>query len=140
MATDSLDVGARRVGCLAGPTPWPSGAGCLISAVLGWFALLILVPTAGTVAAGRRRRAAAVLEVAGLGRVRTAFGLTLGITALATVVNTVFGSRGAGPGPAAVLGQALVDGMVDLPFAVSPIIAGLMLIISLGRRAGWDAG
>ena len=66
-----------------------------------------------------------------------AFGLTLGITALATVVNTVFGVA-----LALVLvrqrfwGRALADGLVDLPFAVSPIVAGLMLVVLYGPE-GW---
>jgi sulfate transport system permease protein len=66
-----------------------------------------------------------------------AFGLTLGITALATVVNTVFGLA-----LALVLvrqrfwGRALLDGVVDLPFAVSPVVAGLMLILLYGPD-GW---
>ena len=33
-------------------------------------------------------------------------------------------------------GRALADGLVDLPFAVSPIIAGLMLVIVYGPN-GW---
>ena len=63
--------------------------------------------------------------------------MSLGITALATVVNTVFGI-----GLALVLarqrfwGRVLVDGIVDLPFAVSPIVAGLMLVILYGPD-GW---
>ena len=66
-----------------------------------------------------------------------AFGLTLAITAMATVVNTVFGIA-----MAIVLvrqrfwGRALVDGVVDLPFAVSPIVAGLMLVVLYGPE-GW---
>ena len=74
--------------------------------------------------------------------VRRAFGLTLGITALATVVNTVFGVGARdGAGPAAILGAVhLSTAIVDLPFAVSPVVAGLMLIVLYGPRAGWAAG
>ncbi len=63
--------------------------------------------------------------------------MTLGITALATVVNTVFGIA-----MALVLvrhqfwGRTLLDGIVDLPFAVSPIVAGLMLVVLYGPE-GW---
>ena len=62
-----------------------------------------------------------------------AFALTLRITAIATVFNTVFGVAFA-----LVLvrhrfwGQWLADGLVDLPFAVSPVIAGLVLIVLYG--------
>ena len=64
---------------------------------------------------------------------RRAFGLTLWVTLFATVINTVFGVAFA-----IVLvrhrfwGRTLADGVVDLPFAVSPIIAGLMLVLVYG--------
>ena len=69
--------------------------------------------------------------------VHRAFAMSLGITAIATVVNTVFGVA-----LALVLvrqrfwGRALVDGMVDMPFAISPIVAGLMLVVLYGPD-GW---
>ncbi len=109
----------------------------LITAVLGWFALLILVPSVALlrqVLAGGLRP---FLETLATPEVRRAFGLTLGITALATVVNTIFGVA-----LALVLvrqrfwGRALLDGVVDLPFAVSPVVAGLMLIVLYGPE-GW---
>jgi sulfate transport system permease protein len=76
-------------------------------------------------------------EALAAAEVRRAFGLTLGITALATIINTVFGVAFA-----LVLvrqrfwGRALADGLVDLPFAVSPVVAGLMLVILYGPE-GW---
>ena len=110
---------------------------CLIGLVVAWFAALILVPTlalARTALAGGFRPFWDALMSADA---RRSFGLTLGITALATVVNTLFGLAFS-----LVLvrqrfwGRALADGLVDLPFAVSPIIAGLMLVIVYGPN-GW---
>jgi sulfate transport system permease protein len=116
---------------------WPIGRWLLIAAVLGWFALLILVPGVALlhrVFAGVVRPFLTALATPDLIQ---AFGLTLAITAVATVVNTVFGLA------LAVLlvrhrfwGRALLDGVVDLPFAVSPVVAGLMLIVLYGP-AGW---
>jgi sulfate transport system permease protein len=115
----------------------PIGRWLLIAAVLGWFALLILVPSIALlrqVWAGGMRP---FVETLTTPEVRRAFGLTLGITALATVVNTIFGIA-----IALVLvrqrflGRALLDGVVDLPFAVSPVVAGLMLITLYGPE-GW---
>jgi sulfate transport system permease protein len=109
----------------------------LIAAVLGWFALLILVPSLAllrTVLAGGVRPFALSLTTP---EVRRAFGLTIGITVAATLINTIFGMA-----LALVLvrqrfwGRALLDGVVDLPFAVSPIVAGLMLIMLYGPD-GW---
>ena len=103
----------------AGNRPAFERAGCsgsrvlgrwlLTAAVLAWFAVLILVPDAGPGPAGLPRRPAGRSWTA-LGRpeVQRAFGMTLGITALATVVNTVFGiglalwcwsGSGSGAGP-----------------------------------------
>jgi sulfate transport system permease protein len=63
--------------------------------------------------------------------------VTLIISAVATLVNTVFGLcvawvlvRDRFPG------RQIVNGLVDLPFAVSPVIAGLTLILLFGR-GGW---
>jgi sulfate/thiosulfate transport system permease protein len=109
----------------------------LTGAVLAWFAILILVPTVAltrqALAGGLRPFA----EALGSADVRRAFGLTIGITLLATAVNTVFGVAFA-----VVLvrhqfrGRTLADGLVDLPFAVSPVVAGLMLIVLYGPK-GW---
>jgi sulfate transport system permease protein len=66
-----------------------------------------------------------------------AFKLTLLLSLGATALNTVCGLV-----VAFVLvrddfkGKRLVNGLVDLPFAVSPVIAGLMVIILFGRE-GW---
>jgi sulfate transport system permease protein len=68
-----------------------------------------------------------------------ALELTLLLGLAATALNTVFGVC-----IAWVLvrdrfrGRALLNAMVDLPFAVSPVIAGLMLILLFGR-GGWFA-
>jgi sulfate/thiosulfate transport system permease protein len=63
--------------------------------------------------------------------------LTLIMAVSATVINTVFGLC-----IAWVLvrdkfwGRRILNGLVDMPFAVSPVIAGFMLILLFGR-AGW---
>ena len=114
----------------------PLGRWFLIGAVLGWFALLILVPAAALVrqvlAGGWRPFAGALTEP----EVHRAFGLSIGIAAVSTVINTVFGVAFA-----LVLvrqrfrGRSLVDGLVDLPFAISPVVAGLMLIALFGPES-----
>lgn len=114
---------------------WARGA--LTAAVLAWFALMILAPTfalAQRAFAGGLRPFWEALIAPDL---RRAFGMTLAITAVATVVNTLFGVA-----LAVVLvrhkfwGRTLVDGLVDLPFAVSPVVAGLMLLVLYGSQ-GW---
>ena len=68
-----------------------------------------------------------------------ALQLTVLLAVVATIINTLFGLC-----IAWVLardkfkGQAFINGVVDLPFAVSPVIAGFMLILLFGRN-GWFA-
>lgn len=63
--------------------------------------------------------------------------LTMVLAVAATVINTIFGMC-----VAWVLvrddfkGKRFINGLVDMPFAVSPVIAGFMLILLFGR-AGW---
>lgn len=63
--------------------------------------------------------------------------LTMILAVAATVINTIFGMA-----VAWVLvrddfrGKRFINGLVDMPFAVSPVIAGFMLILLFGRE-GW---
>lgn len=68
---------------------------------------------------------------------RHAFWMTLVMVAIAVPLNTVFGI-----GAALALvrgrwrGKALVSALIDLPFAVSPVVVGLALFLVYGRE-GW---
>ncbi|MCW3015289.1 MAG: sulfate transporter, inner rane subunit [Solirubrobacterales bacterium] len=66
-----------------------------------------------------------------------AFSLTLEIAAIAVPLNTVLGIltalvlvRGR------IRGKAILEAIVDLPFAISPVVVGLALILVYGR-IGW---
>jgi sulfate transport system permease protein len=113
------------------------GRWLLTGAVLAWFSALILVPTFALVRQVIAGGLQPLFTALARPEVQRAFAMSLGITALATVVNTVFGIA-----LALVLtrhrfrGSTLVDGIVDLPFAISPIVAGLMLIVLYGPE-GW---
>lgn len=115
----------------------PLGRWLLIGAVLAWFAVLLLVPTLALVRAALAKGIGPFVEALTSADAQRAFTLTIGITVLATLINTIFGLAFA-----VVLvrhkfwGKTLADGLVDLPFAVSPIIAGLMLVILYGPK-GW---
>jgi sulfate transport system permease protein len=113
----------------------PMARRLLIGAVWVWFGLLILAPTLALARAAFSGGLAPFWHAIAAPEARRAFGLTLRVTLFATVINTAFGV-----GFAIVLvrhrfwGRSLADGVVDLPFAVSPIIAGLMLVIVYGPR------
>src|SRR5215203_6724521 len=67
-----------------------------------------------------------------------AFYLTVLIAAIAVPLNTIFGIA-----CALVLvrhnfrGKAILNGLIDLPFAVSPIVIGLSLVLVYGSVDGW---
>jgi sulfate transport system permease protein len=138
MATET-EVLARDVPRSVGPYGKRSKLGrqLLTGAVLAWLAALILVPTVALVCGALAGGLATFWHALTSPDALEAFRLTLGITLVATALNTVFGLAFA-----VVLvrqrfwGKALADGLVDLPFAVSPIIAGLMLVILYGPN-GW---
>lgn len=75
---------------------------------------------------------------------RHALQVTATVAVLAVVANTVFGV-----GAAILLvrhrfpGRRLLDALIDLPLAVSPVVVGLALILVYGRHTGvggWLAG
>jgi sulfate/thiosulfate transport system permease protein len=71
---------------------------------------------------------------------QSAFWLTLTITAIAVPVNTVFGIIAA----LAIVrrrfpGRSFLNALIDLPFALSPVIIGLSLILVYGKN-GWLGG
>jgi sulfate/thiosulfate transport system permease protein len=67
-----------------------------------------------------------------------AFYLTVLIAAIAVPLNTIFGIA-----CALVLvrhkfrGKAILNGLIDLPFAVSPVVIGLSLVLVYGSVDGW---
>ncbi len=131
----STDAPFRHVAAVS--TGSAIGRRLLIGLVLGWFALLILVPTGAIAKEAFAKGIRPMFTSLGKPDVLNAFRLTLITTLCATVANTIFGLAFA-----LVLvrqkfrGKALLDGLVDLPFAVSPIVAGLMLVLLYGPK-GW---
>jgi sulfate transport system permease protein len=113
----------------------PIGEWALTATVLAWFALLIFGPavalTQRAFGAGFDRFLASLTSAQAI----QAFSLTLQTTLAATICNTLFGIV-----IAIILvrhrfpGRAIIDGIVDLPFAVSPIVAGLMLVVLYGPQ------
>jgi len=68
---------------------------------------------------------------------RSAVWLTLGVAAAVVPLNTVFGVAAAWAlAKFRFKGRSLLLSLVDLPFAVSPVVAGLIFILVFGRH-GW---
>jgi sulfate transport system permease protein len=66
-----------------------------------------------------------------------AFWLTMTVTAIAVPINTVFGIIAAlALVRARFPGRGLLNGLIDLPFALSPVVIGLSLVLVYGNK-GW---
>jgi sulfate transport system permease protein len=114
-----------------------AGEWIVILVVVLYAGLLLLGPLAaivwGAIAAGLGTFFREITSANALNAIRLTLLLGLG----ATAINTVFGLC-----IAWILvrddfkGKTFINGLIDLPFAVSPVIAGLMIILLFGRD-GW---
>jgi sulfate transport system permease protein len=104
---------------------------------LGFIVLFLIVPLAAVFieafSKGMEAYAAAIIEPDAI----AALKLTLVATAIAVPLNVVFGvAAGWAMGKFQFRGRQLLLTLIDLPFAVSPVIAGLVFVLLFGRR-GW---
>jgi sulfate/thiosulfate transport system permease protein len=107
---------------------------------LGYLALLLLVPVGLIFYRTFEHGVGAVWDSITTPAAIHAFQLTLEVTAIAVPLNTLFGivmamalARGRFPG------KGVVNALIDLPFAVSPIVIGLSLVLVYGVN-GWFGG
>ena len=113
--------------------------GGLAAACLAYVAALLLLPLIGIVVTALDPGFGIVPDTFSLPEVRHAFVLTFVITVIAVLVTTSFGLC-----VAWVLvrqrfrGRALMNALVDLPFALSPVTVGLACVLLFGT-GGWFA-
>jgi sulfate transport system permease protein len=107
----------------------------LIAIVLLYVGTLILAPIGALVAGSFQEGLGAILKSLNQPDVLTAFWLTIQISLLVVVVHTIFGMivawvlvRDRFPG------RALINGLIDMPFAISPVVVGYMLLLLFGRN------
>jgi sulfate/thiosulfate transport system permease protein len=112
----------------------------LRAVALGYLALLLAVPVGLVLYRTFEHGIAPAWEAVSSPDAAHAFWLTIQITAIAVPLNTIFGvmtalllARRRFPG------RRLLNALVDLPFAVSPVVVGLALILVYGRT-GWFGG
>ncbi len=109
----------------------------LLAAVVGYAGILLIGPLLGLVWGALRGGAAPLWKALTDPEALHALKLTLLIALAATAINAVLGTCAA-----LVLarddfrGKRVLNGLVDLPLATSPVIAGFMLILLFGR-GGW---
>jgi sulfate transport system permease protein len=104
---------------------------------LSYLALLLLAPVGLVFYRTFQHGLGAVYDSVTTPAAISAFWLTIEVAAIAVPLNAAFGilaalalARGRFPG------KSVFDALIDLPFAVSPVVIGLALVLVFGRD-GW---
>jgi sulfate transport system permease protein len=107
---------------------------------VGYVAVLVLLPLGVMILRTFEDGIAAFVDSVTSPEALAAIGLSLRVAALAVLINTVFGLT------SALLltryrfpGRSVLNALIDLPVSVSPVVAGLALILVYGRN-GWFGG
>ena len=105
---------------------------------LGYLALLLGIPVVLVFINAFQDGVGAAWDAVTTPEAQHAFWLTFIMVIVAVPLNTIFGVLCA----LAVVrqrfrGRAVLNALVDLPFAVSPVVVGLALLLVYGRRDGW---
>lgn len=107
----------------------------LIAIVVIYVGTLILAPIAALVAGAFKNGLGAIFQALNQPDVLAAFWLTIKISLVVVLVHTVFGTivawvlvRDRFPG------RDLLNGLIDMPFALSPVVVGYMLLLLFGRN------
>ena len=109
----------------------------LTAVALGFLALFLLLPLAAVFTEALRRGVGAYLAALKDPDGLHALGLTLLTAALAVPANLVFGVAAAWAiAKFRFPGKSLLVTLIDLPFAVSPVISGLIYVLLFGAQ-GW---
>ncbi|WP_312995914.1 sulfate ABC transporter permease subunit CysW [Achromobacter animicus] len=111
--------------------------GVLLFIALGFLALFLLVPLAAVFAEAFRKGWALYLEAIVEPDAWAAIRLTLLVAAVALPVNLVFGVAAAWAiTKFQFRGKQFLITLIDLPFSVSPVVAGLVFVLLFGSQ-GW---
>ena len=109
----------------------------LRTAALGYLALLLVLPVGFVFLKTFEHGLGAAWDSVTTPAARHAFWLTIELVVIAVPLNTIFGVMAA----IAIVrqrwhGRALFNALLDIPFAVSPVVIGLALLLVYGRL-GW---
>jgi sulfate/thiosulfate transport system permease protein len=109
----------------------------LRSAALGYLAVLLILPVGMVFYRALEHGIGKFFDALTTGEAQHALGLTLLVVAIAVPVNTVAGIITAlALERRSFRGRGVIERIVDLPFAISPIVVGLALVLVYGEN-GW---
>lgn len=107
----------------------------LIAIVIVYVGILILAPLVALALGAFEQGIGAIAEAFSHSFVLTSFWNTSWISLIVVVIHAIFGTivswvfvRHQFPG------RGLLNGLIDMPFAVSPVVAGYMLLLLFGRN------
>jgi sulfate/thiosulfate transport system permease protein len=110
--------------------------GVLITVALGFLALFLVVPLVVVFASAFRDGVVPYLQAISAPDTRSAMQLTLLAAAIAVPLNIVFGLAAAWAITRFQFpGKRVLITLIDLPFAVSPVIAGMVFILLFGASS-----
>jgi len=111
--------------------------GILIGIALSFLGLFLFLPLLVVFTEALRAGHAAYLAAVTEPDARAAIRLTLLVAAIAVPLNTLFGVAAAWAiGKFEFRGKQLLTTLIDLPFAVSPVVSGLIFVLLFGIQ-GW---
>jgi sulfate transport system permease protein len=115
--------------------PWPVRV-FLISVAIGILTLLVIVPVVHVFYRALENGVPAYLHnLFGDPDTRHAIFLTLGVAPMAVVANVIFGVAAAWAiARFQFPGRSLLISLIDLPFSVSPVVAGLVFVLLFGLQ------
>ncbi|MBF2029655.1 MAG: sulfate ABC transporter permease subunit CysW [Oscillatoriales cyanobacterium C42_A2020_001] len=109
----------------------------LIGIALAFLALILYIPAINVFYQAFHKGFGPFLHNLGEPNFQHAARMTLGLAAIAVPLNTIFGLCTAWAlARKRFRGRTLLLSIIDLPFAISPVVAGLMIVLLYGRN-GW---
>lgn len=109
----------------------------LIAIAIFYLSLILVIPAIAAFYEAFHKGFGPFLEAIGESDFQEAVKLTVTIAFIAVPLNTIFGLCAAWViARNEFRGKAFLTSVIDLPFAVSPVVAGLMIVLLYGRN-GW---
>ncbi|MEO7886102.1 sulfate ABC transporter permease subunit CysW [Polaromonas sp.] len=130
-----LNQPVRRVASSTTESPWVRYT--LITVALAFVVLFLILPLAAVFTEGLRKGFGAYIAALQEPDAWSAIQLTLIAAAIAVPLNLVFGVSAAWAiAKYEFRGKSVLTTLVDLPFSVSPVVAGLIYVLIFGAQ-GW---
>jgi sulfate transport system permease protein len=112
----------------------------ILSAALGFLGLFVLLPLAAVFTEALREGLRVYLAAVTDPEARSAIRLTLIVAAIVVPLNVTFGLAAAWAITRfEFCGKNFLSALIDLPFAVSPVISGMIFVLLFGAQ-GWFGG